>query len=558
MSISYVKFQRGTLKAYETLKASGRLDENTLYFIRTEDGAGVGRLYMGENLISGGDIVLQSAKLDDLEDVIASGAKADSFLVFNGEKWVAKTLAEVAELIVGNVEQVKFNESQFIMDEAGLVNLLGYADAEVGAQPIKNADGTIGWVKPAEISTEGLATVEQLNAGLANLKEFVDVNIEDIDNLKKADEDLLVEIGKKATAADIEAAVAEKANSADVEAALQQKANVSYVDDSLALKANIADVSEALALKANIEDVYSKEDADKAIANAVAGASHLKRAIYENLAEAEMAVVKFGDSADEYIYMVAREKSSEGNYYDEYMAFKNESGFWQLEKVGNWEVDLGDYAKTVDVNEKLANKVDKIEGSRLITEAEGLKLAGIADGAEVNFISSVNEDNFAVNEGKLNLIQVPVSKVSNLEALLNSKVDKQEGYRLISSEEAKKLEGLSVDSDGSVGISATVNASKVQELYNSVVNIVSGKGTAEFDGEQKTLLNIQAGAQVNAIDSVDTDELVIDANKKLSIKQIAVSKVSNLEALSNAKQGAIDSLDGRVTAIEGMLTWVEI
>ena len=27
---------------------------------------------MGDNLISGGDIVLQSAKLDDLEDVIAS------------------------------------------------------------------------------------------------------------------------------------------------------------------------------------------------------------------------------------------------------------------------------------------------------------------------------------------------------------------------------------------------------------------------------------------------------------------------------------------------------
>lgn len=558
MSISYVKFQRGTLKAYETLKASGRLDENTLYFIRTEDGAGVGRLYMGENLISGGDIVLQSAKLDDLEDVIASGAKADSFLVFNGEKWVAKTLAEVAELIVGNVEQVKFNESQFIMDEAGLVNLLGYADAEVGAQPIKNADGTIGWVKPAEISTEGLATVEQLNAGLANLKEFVDVNTEDINDLKKADEDLLVEIGKKATVADIEAAVAGKANSADVEAALQQKANVSYVDDSLALKANIADVSDALALKADVENVYSKEEADKAIADAVAGASHLKRAIYENLAEAEMAVVKFGDSADEYIYMVVREKSSEGNHYDEYMAFKNESGFWQLEKVGNWEVDLSDYAKTTDVNEKLANKVDKVEGSRLITEAEGLKLAGIEDGAEVNFISSVDEDNFAVNEGKLSLTQVSVSKVTNLAALLNSKVDKQEGYRLISPEEAKKLEGLSVDEDGSVGISATVNASKVQELYNSVVNIVSGKGTAEFDGEQKALLNIQAGAQVNAIDSVDTDELVIDADKKLSIKQIAVSKVSNLEALLNAKQGAIDSLDGRVTAIEGMLTWVEI
>ena len=545
MPINYVKFQRGTLQAYETLKASGRLDDNTLYFIRTEDEGGVGRLYMGNNLISGGDIVLQSAKLNDLEDVITSGANTNSFLVFNGEKWVTKTLEEVAELIVKDIEPIKFNEQQFVKDEAGLVNLLGYAEAEAGTQLIKKADGSLGWVKPEEVSLEGLATIEQLNSGLADLKEFVDINSEDISGLKEVDKNLGAELNKKANAADIEAALQLKANSAEVEAALQQKANVLYVDDSLALKANVA-------------DVYSKQDADKVIADAIAKVPHLKREIYEDLADAELAVVKFGDSADQYIYMVERQDGVDGNYYDEYMAFKNSSNSWKLEQVGNWEVDLSEYAKIAKVNEELETKVDKVEGSRLIAETEGVKLAGIEEGAEVNFISSVDTDNFAVNERKLSLTQIPVSKVSNLAALLNSKVEKQDGYRLISAEEAKKLEGLSIDEDGSVGISATVNASKVQELYNAVVNIVSGKGTAEFDGEQKTLLNIEAGAQINAINSVNTDELVIDENKKLSIKQIAVSKVSNLEALLNAKQGAIDALDGRVTAIEGILTWIEI
>jgi hypothetical protein len=79
--------------------------------------------------------------------------------------------------------------------------------------------------------------------------------------------------------------------------------------------------------------------------------------------------------------MVARENSSDGNYYDEYMAFKDSNELWQLEKVGDWGVDLSAYAKTSDVNTALENKVDKVEGSRLITDVEISKLEGIEAGA---------------------------------------------------------------------------------------------------------------------------------------------------------------------------------
>ena len=50
-----------------------------------------------------------------------------------------------------------------------------------------------------------------------------------------------------------------------------------------------------------------------------------------------------------------------------------------IEKVGSWEVDLKDYAKTKDVNDALDKKVDIVEGSRLMTEEEGQKLSNISE-----------------------------------------------------------------------------------------------------------------------------------------------------------------------------------
>lgn len=42
---------------------------------------------------------------------------------------------------------------------------------------------------------------------------------------------------------------------------------------------------------------------------------------------------------------------------------------------------IGDYVKTTTMTTELGKKVDKVEGSRLMTNAEGTKLAGIAAGA---------------------------------------------------------------------------------------------------------------------------------------------------------------------------------
>ena len=59
-------------------------------------------------------------------------------------------------------DSVEFNENAFEMIE-GKLNLLGLAAAEVGAQLVKGADGSVSWVKPDTTTVEGLSTtVEQL------------------------------------------------------------------------------------------------------------------------------------------------------------------------------------------------------------------------------------------------------------------------------------------------------------------------------------------------------------------------------------------------------------
>ena len=75
------------------------------------------------------------------------------------------------------------------------------------------------------------------------------------------------------------------------------------------------------------------------------------------------------------------------------------------------------YAKTADVDTELAKKVDKVEGSRLMTTAEGTKLAGIAEGAQVNVIEKikVNGVEQQVGDGKSVNVTVPTGALANLD-----------------------------------------------------------------------------------------------------------------------------------------------
>lgn len=106
MANKYVKFERGSQAAYDALKQAGKLDNDTLYFIYSEDNGAVGALYMGTRIISGGDITIASATLDELADVVVAGAETNSFLVKDGDNWIAKSLTDVIALIKENISDV--------------------------------------------------------------------------------------------------------------------------------------------------------------------------------------------------------------------------------------------------------------------------------------------------------------------------------------------------------------------------------------------------------------------------------------------------------------------
>lgn len=396
------------------------------------------------------------------------------------------------------------------------------------------------------------------------------------------------------------------------------------------VKADIEDVKESLASvesalaglddKANKSDVYTKEETDTAIASKIAELDHLKRIVKAGTESIDVSA----EDAEQYIYMVPNASGA----YDEYMVIDG-----KLEKVGDWTVDLSDYAKSEDVENALAEKVDVVEGSRLMTDAEGDKLEGIEEGAEKNYVKSVSSE-LKVDNGELSVVEIAQSKVQGLVAkfneiieeleskvdedenarlitndeitklasikdliqsvdtdkftidengklLLNSveideitgladalygKVDKVQGSRLITTEEAAKLEKLVLD-DGEISISGSINASNVKELYDVVSRIVTGTGTALFDEVERDLLGIQPGAEKNVIQTVNQNQLIIE-DRNLKIKAVEMdlvtglnaaleskadaSAVTNLESLLNTQYAAHEA---RIAGLEGRLTW---
>lgn len=124
--------------------------------------------------------------------------------------------------------------------------------------------------------------------------------------------------------------------------------------------------------------------------------------------------------------------------------------------------------------EVLGGKVDKVEGSRLMTEDEGTKLAGIAEGAEVNVIDRVTFNGVAAPEGTV------ANKVLNLGELAQlNKVDK-----------------------------AHADQSLIEYIDNSC-----------------------------AIKTVNTDQFTLGADKKLGLKQVTVDLLANKENVTLVLDG---------------------
>lgn len=212
-------------------------------------------------------------------------------------------------------------------------------------------------------------------------------------------------------------------------------------------------------------------------------------------------------------------------------------------RVTTLEGLVGGTSVSEQIETAIANKVDKVEGSRLMTDAEGTKLEGIADGANVNVIDTVDEAQFGLENKHLTLLDIAMGKVTGLSDALAGKVDKVEGSRLLTEDEATKLEKLVLGENGEVSVSGKVAAGNVDGLD---AWITARAGTLEGLSENNltdTLLEklngIVDGAQVNVIDTVSNEFAV--TGKNLTVNAIAQDKIT----------GLVDALAGKVDAQDG-------
>lgn len=306
---------------------------------------------------------------------------------------------------------------------------------------------------------------------------------------------------------------------------LEAKIGAEATEDSEAtgLYKLLADLASNVDTKANAEDVYTKDETDLAIESAIAQLDHLKRKIVNSLDEINVN----DEDAHLYIYMVPTGLQYEDDKYDEYIVINK-----TIEKVGSWEVNLDNYATKDDLNEK----VNKDENARLMTIAEGEKLAAIEAGAQVNLFDNVSE-HFNIDNNQLNLNDLPISKITNLQDLLNKKVNAQDGYTLLSPDDQKKLAALVVGDDNNLEISGKVNADNVdglaEWLNKNAGNIV---GLSEKNLTEELYIKLDESIFIS---SVDTEQLNV-SNGHLSVLAIDKSKVTGLEDALNAKANQVD------------------
>lgn len=206
---------------------------------------------------------------------------------------------------------------------------------------------------------------------------------------------------------------------------------------------------------------------------------------------------------------------------------------------------IGDYAK-----------VEALNALALRVQATEEKLTGIEAGAEVNIIAGAS-DEFTIADRVLaikGLDQTKITGLTNVAGntttiadLFNTKVDKVEGSRLLTSDEAAKLEKLVMDETGNVGISGTISAENVvglNTLLDTKVDKVEGMGLSANNLTNELvdkINNISAGAQVNIIDAVSDEFVIAEDGKVLNINAVAMDKVT----------GLTDALSGKVDVVEG-------
>lgn len=475
----------------------------------------------------------------------------------------AGTLKKVGTSPVGD-------ESTITVAEDGTVSLFGVTGLEltrteedgsttkINYQPLL-VDGKLTWVEPSATTVEGLATeIEGLKARLSAAEAVIG----------DAENGITKDVADNTTAIN---AINDKIGTiADGTTLVEMISEAAY--DDTALAGRVTTIEEDYLTSSDKTALETKMATDIAAAKtetitAIMGEAGIDEK-YDTLKEIADWILSDTTASSELItrvsniekdYLKGTDKAALQGEIDALEAFvgtlpegaasTNVVAYVQEVVDG---LKIGDYAKASDLT-ALTSRVKALEDA----------------GAEKNVIDSVNTENFTIDsDRKLSLNDVPITKVAGLSDALSNKVDKVEGYTLLSPTDKTKLDALVIGESG-VEISDKVNAANVEGLGDW---ITSNRDTVPglLSAVEATKLNgIDEGAQVNVLEAVAIDgiDLAIE-NKKVNIPLATTTTAGALSAVDKAiidsiastyaTKNELSDMETRVTALEGNCTWGEL
>ena len=472
----YVKFMRGSMTAFNKIPPKDR-NEDTLYFITDVDNNV--SLYLGNKLISSGevDINLNNFSLDSLLDVsISNGLENNTLLIYkitdDGEGiWTNIPFNDDSLRFIG-ANSVSSGRAGFVPPppEAGMTNLFLRSDGQWASIPT----GDQGFFTPDGYSIDIYNNQFSLkNYGKKyyrydeQLKEFIPQEVNNNYPWKEGLEPRVVKENNQFILGWFEPISEE---------ILNLKNNFDELENFFNdLKAVVGDKenNSGLFFELNKTEDSLKNEIDLKISQALLSIGSLKRVIVSSIDDIDIQA----EDSEQYIYMIADENSINGiDRYQEYVVI-NFDGVKQIERLGTWETNLDNYVQKNDL-----------------------------------LFSTLDEINFEVKDKKLILKDISISKITNLENILNS----------INYEDGKTLSSNDFTDD----------------LFNKLSNILE-------------------------INSVNENEFEIK-NNQLNILSIQPNQVNGLSVLLEEKvsinrlETELNSITSKIENVERRLIWVDL
>lgn len=215
-----------------------------------------------------------------------------------------------------------------------------------------------------------------------------------------------------------------------------------------------------------------------------------------------------------------------------------------VEKWNAAEQNAKNYADGIKttLEEALEGKVGAEEGKSLVADTLIAKLEGIAEGAQVNAIDTVDETQFGLTGKHLTLLDIAISKVTGLQDALDGKASKgttlaeygiTDTYTKTETEERiqEVLDGLSDTSETAASVAQALETYKTSN--DARVDTIEGK-----------LKDIADGAQVNVLEGVKVGGTLLEITDKTVDIPVAAATVLGVVMSSDAENKVAVAADG--------------